>query len=253
LNDAVSESIDAPIPLPPPPPPIAPAHARLVALGEVLLCSGVPTQLLIGFLLTAAGWSPEVSSLSYVLTLTLADTLVLLVLMVSLMRAHGESASTLWVGRRPLAREALVGLLLIPFLLVMVTVLINALHLLVPSLHNVQTNPLEALASGTSTEAAIFGLVAIIGGGVREELQRAFILHRFEEHLGGAAVGAVVSSVAFGYFHLLQGKDAAIAAGALGFVWAVVFLRRRSTVAPIVSHAGFDALQILGVALGLGR
>ena len=243
-------------PLAPPeafPPPVSPtplAHPRLLALGEVLLCSGVPTQLVLGTLLTAAGWSATISSLPYVLTLTLADTVVLIVLMVAFMRAHGESATTLWFGSRPVVREVLLGLSLVPLLLVMVVVLLNGLHLLVPSLHNVATNPLEQLAGTTSAQAAIFGLVGIIGGGVREELQRAFILHRFEQHLGGADVGVLVSSAAFGYFHLLQGKDAAIAAGTLGFVWAIVFLKRRSAIAPIISHAGFDSLQILGVALG---
>lgn len=226
---------------------------RLVAAGEVLLCSGVPTQLIIGSLLAVAGWSPEISSLPYVLTLTLADTVVVIALMVTFMRAHGESTTALWVGTRPPIREGLFGLALIPLLLIMVVVLLNGMHLLVPSLHNVTRNPLEQLATGTSAQAAIFGLVAVIGGGIREELQRAFVLHRFEQYLGGADVGVVVSSVAFGYFHMVQGKDAAIAAGALGLVWAIVFVQRRSTIAPIVSHAGFDSLQILGVALGATR
>jgi membrane protease YdiL (CAAX protease family) len=253
LNDNVSDPLASPDSFSPPIRHPSMAQRRLIVLGEVLLCSGVPTQLVIGSLLAAAGWSPAVSSLSYVLTLTLADTVVLIVLMVVFMRAHGESATALWVGARPPVREVLFGLMLIPLLLVMVVVLLNALHLLVPSLHNVPTNPLEQLATGSSTEAAIFGLVAVIGGGVREELQRAFILHRFEQYLGGASVGVIVTSIAFGYFHLLQGKDAAIAAGTLGFVWAIVYVRRRSTLAPIVSHAGFDSLQILGVALGAAR
>ena len=33
--------------------------------------------------------------------------------------------------------------------------------------------------------------------------------------------------------------------GLLGAFWGVVYLRRRSAVAPMVSHAGFDLLQIL--------
>ena len=48
-------------------------------------------------------------SLPFVLTLSLADTLLLIVLMVLLMRAHGESASALWIGERPLTREVLLG------------------------------------------------------------------------------------------------------------------------------------------------
>jgi NhaP-type Na+/H+ and K+/H+ antiporter len=60
-----------------------------------------------------------------------------------------------------------------------------------------------------------------------------------------STVGVIVTSVAFGAGHLLQGYDAAIATGLLGALWGVVYLRRRSAVAPMVSHAGFDLLQIV--------
>ena len=96
--------------------------------------------------------------------------------------------------------------------------------------------------------AAAFGVVAIVAG-VREELQRAFLLRRFERHLGGEDAGVIVLSVAFGLGHLLQGWDAAIATGALGAVWASMYLKRRSSVAPIVSHAGFNSLEVLRVAM----
>jgi len=229
------------------------APRRLIAFLEVLLCSSVPTQFALGALLAMSGFMPldEAGQLSlpFVLTLSFADTLLLIVLMVLLMRAHGESASALWVGERPLKREALLGLMLIPVVFVVVVVLLNGLRLWAPWLHNVPTNPLEQLAAGGATEAAMFGLVAIFAGGVREELQRAFLLHRFEQHLGGAWVGVFVLSVAFGLGHFVQGWDAAITTGTLGCFWAVIYLKRRSSVAPVVSHAGFNALEILRVAV----
>jgi membrane protease YdiL (CAAX protease family) len=40
-----------------------------------------------------------------------------------------------------------------------------------------------------------------------------------------------------------------ITTGVLGAFWAVLYLRRRSTVAPLVSHAGFNTLEVLRVAL----
>jgi membrane protease YdiL (CAAX protease family) len=231
----------------------APLRHRLIALGEILLCSSVPTQFAIGALLTAAGWAPLDGagqlSLPFVLTLSLADTLVLIVLMVLLMRAHGESATELWLGERSLKKEALFGLLLIPAVFVLVVVLLNAMRLWVPWLHNVASNPLEELATGGVADAAMFGLVAIFAGGVREELQRAFLLHRFEQHLGGAWIGVVILSVAFGLGHYVQGWDAAITTGTLGAFWAVIYLRRRSSVGPVVSHAGFNSLEILRVAI----
>ena len=39
--------------------------------------------------------------------------------------------------------------------------------------------------------------------------------------------------------------DAAVATGTLGAFWGIVYLRRRSVVAPVVSHSGFNLLQIL--------
>ena len=91
--------------------------------------------------------------------------------------------------------------------------------------------------------------VVIVAGGLREELQRAFLLRRFERHLGGAPAGVVLLSLAFGAGHYVQGWDAVVATSLIGAFWAVVYLRRRSVVAPVVSHAGFDAFEIVRAAL----
>lgn len=226
-------------------------QARIVAIAEIVLCCGVPTQTLIGAVLLLAGWNAEDPagrmSLAYVLTLSLADTLVLVALMVALTRAHGESATDLWLGARRVRYEVVIGLLLVPVVFLGVVMLLNILRLSAPWLHNVPENPLEQLAA-TAADAAMFALVAIVAGGVREELQRAFLLRRFERHLGGGAVGVIVLSLAFGAAHTMQGWDVAIITGSLGAFWAIVYLRRRSSVAPIVSHAGFNTLEILRVA-----
>ena len=90
----------------------------------------------------------------------------------------------------------------------------------------------------------VFALVLIVAGGIREEVQRAFLLRRFERWLGGPRVGLVVTSAAFGAGHFVQGADAAVATAALGAFWGAVYLRRRSVAAPVVSHAGFNVLQV---------
>jgi membrane protease YdiL (CAAX protease family) len=230
-----------------------PAQRRAIAVAELILCSSLPTQLLLQAAMVGVGWSPITPagdlSLPFVVAISLADTALLIVLMVVLTRAHGDSVSELWLGRRPLVKEALLGLGLVPSIFFLVVILLTTVRLFAPSLHNVEANPLEQLARGGVANAAAFGLVAIFAGGVREELQRAFLLRRFERHLGGARVGVIVLSVAFGLGHALQGWDAAMTTGALGAVWAVLYLRRRSSVAPIVSHAGFNALEVLRIAI----
>jgi membrane protease YdiL (CAAX protease family) len=182
-----------------------------------------------------------------VLVLSVADTVLLIGLMVMLTRAHGESAAALWLGDRSRAREAFVGLLLIPVVFLLVVVLLNVLRAAAPWLHNVETNPLEQLAA-TPGQAAVFAVVAILAGGLREELQRAFLLRRFERYLGGATVGVIVLSVGFGLGHVVQGWDAVVTTGALGAFWAMLYLRRRSAIAPLVSHAGFNSLEVFRVA-----
>ena len=225
---------------------------RMTAIAEVLLCSSVPTQVLIASILGMAGWRPfdEAGQLSlrFVVTLSVVDTVVLVGLMVALTVAHGERVRDLWLGMRPIGRETIVGALLIPAVFFLVVVLLTVLMAVAPWLHNVPTNPLEQMA-GTAGGAALLAIVAILAGGVREELQRAFLLRRFERHLGGAAVGVVVLSVAFGLGHNVQGWDAVITTGLLGAFWAILYLRRRSAVAPVVSHAGFNALEVLRAAI----
>ena len=66
-----------------------------------------------------------------------------------------------------------------------------------PWLHDVKDNPFEDLIDSRA-DAGLFAIVAIVGGGIREEIQRAFILRRFEQHLGGAAVGLALFSIVFG-------------------------------------------------------
>ena len=228
------------------------AMNRLVAGLEILLCSSIPTQLALAAALRFAGFpvfdSPGQLSLVFVLILSVGDTLVLAALMVFITRAHGESVRELWLGRGTLKPEVVRGVLLIPVVFLMVVVLLNVLRLVAPWLHNVETNPLEQLAT-TPGEAAVFAIVAIVAGGLREEMQRAFLLRRFEMHLGGAMVGVVVLSIAFGLGHIVQGRDAAIVTGVLGAFWALVYLQRRSAVAPIISHSGFNSLEILRVAV----
>jgi hypothetical protein len=169
--------------------------------------------------------------------------------MIVLTRAHGESPRQLWLGTRPTWREVGVGLALVPLVFLMVGLLMTGLMRLLPGLHNVTENPIEQLAAGGPHQAAMLGFIAVVAGGVREELQRAFLLRRFEQHLGGPVVGVIVLSIAFGLGHYPQGWDAVIATGALGAIWAIVYLRRRSSVAPIVSHAGFNSVEVLRVAL----
>ena len=237
--------LPADIPAPPPPPrPIDRAAAFL----EIVLCSGFPTQLLLitvvgglglPMLADGGGVNPR-----FLFTVSLLDAVAVIGLIVLLLRAHGESVREVLVGRARLLKEATVGIAMIPLALFVVIVIRLLVLTYAPYLHNVTRNPFEDMLRNR-TDIMIFAVVVMVAGGVREEIQRGFIVHRFGRYLGGGLFGVLFYSVLFGLGHYEQGYDAAIATAALGAMWGLVYLRRGSVVAPMVSHAGFNLLQIL--------
>jgi len=221
-------------------------------MAEVTLASGFPTQLAIGALLLIVGVRPWSSagtlSLAYLASVLLIDTAVIGMFVAVTLRRRGDSLRRLLTGTRAAPREALLGAAMIPLVFGGAIALMGLLRAVWPALHNVPVNPFEA-AIRTPVDAAVLGIAAVIGGGVKEEIQRAFILHRFRQHLGGARVGLVLYSLTFGMGHVMQGWDVGILTALLGVAWGIVFLWRRSAVASIVSHCGFNAAQIIQFAV----
>ena len=215
---------------------------------EIVLCSGYPSQILLGVLLKDLGIAPLTAdgslSATFVFALSLADTVVLIGLASWLLVRNGERPGDVFLGRRRVSEEAVVGVLSVPFVVALVLVLSLLIRAVAPFLRNVPVNPLEGLL-GTQTGLLAFLFVVIVAGGLREELQRAFLLHRFRHNLGQAGMGLVITSLAFGLGHTLQGWDAAILTGALGATWGVLYLTRGSAVASIVSHSLFNSGELL--------
>ena len=228
------------------PPAVLPVQ-RVGAAFEVLLCSGFPTQLIISAVLFGFGMRPQTAegkfNAPFIFALTLADTVLLVGLILLFFRAHRQTIrEQLFSGGRT-GRELLYGLTLIPISFLVVVLVLMLVQLAVPSLRNVPLNPLADLAK-TPGQAILFAFVVMIAGGVREEIQRGFVLRRFEQYLGGGGVGLIVFSALFGLGHVEQGRDVAIATAVLGAFWGAVFLRRRSVAGPMVGHAGFNLLQV---------
>ena len=232
----------------PPARPAEPVRRPWRAWTEILLCSGYPTQIALGEVLKGAGIAPLTAdgslSARFVFALSLGDAVVLVTLMVWLLIRGGESPREVFLGRRRASEEAVVGLLSVPFVVALVLALSLLIRAFLPGLHNVPANPLEGLL-GTQTGLLAFMVVVIVAGGLREELQRAFLLHRFRHDLGQAGAGLVITSVAFGLGHTLQGWDAAILTGALGAIWGLIYLTRGSAIASIVSHSLFNTGELL--------
>src|SRR4029079_19715404 len=159
------------------------------------------------------------------------------------LHARGESWRTELFGRLSPARDVLLGIAIVPASFVLITFVLLALQLVAPWLRNVPHNPLAGLAK-TRTDAVILAFVVMVAGGVREEVQRGFVLRRFEQYLGGGLVGLAVFSVLFGLGHLEQGRDVAFATAMLGAFWGAIFLARRTILGPMIGHSGFNLAQV---------
>ena len=183
--------------------------------------------------------------------MSLVDAVLLIGLILFFLRTHGESPREVFLGRRPIAEEARAGLPLSFAALAIAFTAILLIQRFAPWLRTEERNPLQDLLARPQ-DAAVMAVVLVVAGGIREEIQRAFLLRRFEQWLGGPVVGVLIASVGFGAGHVIQGADVAVVTGLLGMFWAIIYLRRRSIVAPVVSHSGFNLLQ-LGQFLIAGR
>ena len=230
---------------------------RWFAALQVVLVCGIPTQivifLLIAFVIGVPFLRPNAAGtldvpLELLATVSFLDTATIALLIRFFLALSGENSSEVFVGRRKVSAEFWRGLALVPVVFFIVVAIVVTLRTVAPWLHNVTTSPLEAYMD-TPFEAAIFIVIVILAGGVREELQRAFILHRFEQRLGGIRLGLVLFTLTFGLLHLDQGFDVAIAVGFLGLLWGLSYMKRRSAVLAMTNHAAFNTLQVVQVLI----
>ncbi len=224
---------------------LPPLFLRVQALIEVVAVA-LLGSLCAGLLLHALGWNPEAALLgdrAALLLLFVSEAVFTMLLILAFLGLRGQSLAWLggWEGGS--WREVRVGLGIVPLLVSLVVVTSLLVQVIAPEWAS-KTNPLLDNIR-TPADLLLFLLTGIFVGGVKEEIQRAFILRRFQEHLGGAAVGLIVWSIVFGAGHLSQGWDRALQATLLGLVFGLVYLWRGSLVAPIVSHALYDVLVVL--------
>ena len=176
-----------------------------------------------------------------------ADATCTIGLLWIMQRLRGKNLASLGWGRRNRSSELRIGFQVLPGLILLMFLFSLFFEAFLPDWVTEQ-NPLLALIQ-SPTDAMIFMAASIYAGGVKEELQRGFIIERFENSLGGAVWGIVVWSLVFGALHYTQGIDNAIKAGSLGLVLGILYWKRRRLEGPIIAHALFDVVVVLLVYL----
>src|SRR4029450_2489203 len=106
----------------------SPTGLRVMALLEVMLCSGYPTQLTLVLIMTGLGMSMRTAAggltPSFIFVLSLVDAVLVLALVVFFIKARGEAVRDVLFGRRSVLRESLIGIALVPVVFLAVIVVI---------------------------------------------------------------------------------------------------------------------------------
>jgi membrane protease YdiL (CAAX protease family) len=93
----------------------------------------------------------------------------------------------------------------------------------------------------------IWFLAAVFMGGFIEELQRLFIITRFERCFGtvGIVVALVMESLLQGAGHAYQGPERSFIYIFIGLAFGLVYLRKRSATEAMACHAVYDVFGLL--------
>ena len=99
-------------------------------------------------------------------------------------------------------------------------------------------------------------VLSVLKGGLSEELWRVFVLTRFQKCFGkpGLIIALIIGSILFGFGHLYQGIASVLSISIVGFLFALVYLRKRFAWEAVVSHTTYDIVAILlGFILYYGK
>ena len=226
--------------------PIVAWMDRLQALLEVLLLSGLVSSFFAALPFTAIHGGPllSVADARTISAFILLEASIALLLMLLVLRMHGESFRDLGLRRDRWKSHVAFGLALVPILFLANALIAAGFRIFLPK-YFLERNPLIDMIR-TRRDLVFFLCSALYAGGFKEELQRAFILTRFRGHLGGVRVGLVIWSLAFGAGHYVQGLQGIVVASVYGMLFGILYIARGSLIAPMVAHALYDVLALLG-------
>jgi len=219
---------------------------RLQAFLEVLLLSGLVSSFFATLPFTAIHGRSflHAANAGTISAFILFEASITLLLLLTILRMHGEHLRDFGLRSDRWLSHAGFGLALVPILFLANALIAGAFRVFLPK-YFLERNPLIDMVK-TRRDLILFLCSALYAGGFKEELQRAFILTRFREHLGGVTTGLVIWSIAFGAGHYVQGLQGIVVASVYGMLFGIVYVVRGSLVAPIVAHAVYDVLALVG-------
>jgi membrane protease YdiL (CAAX protease family) len=240
---------------------------RVLALFEVLLVAlAGPVLVQIGFVLLSVGRTGILGDTRILFLFMASEACITLLAILLFLRFRGESLRNIgWIWDK-VSWEVLLGIGCVPLLFGSTLLVSMFFGFFLPEYVST-SNPLLELIESYG-DLLLFLISSVYVGGIKEEIQRAFVLDRFERYLGaillmpflritgrpvgesaghrvGIIVGLILWSLFFAFGHALQGIDNAVGAGILGLCFGLLYIWRRNLAAPMVAHALYDIATLL--------
>jgi membrane protease YdiL (CAAX protease family) len=114
--------------------------------------------------------------------------------------------------------------------------------------------PTPSFLEATGMAEIIIASILVVVVAISEEtLFRGYLLLRFTQITKNRGTALIISSVIFALGHGYEGSAGVVTVGVIGFLLAIVYIWRRSLVAPMVIHFMQDFIGIVLVPLLLKK
>ncbi len=164
-------------------------------------------------------------------------------------RNREPAASIGWSPRRPL-REMVLGLILYPAMFV-VAVWVHQVARAAGFSTGSTALPTFLMPRGAGQIVLAVVMVAVVAV-TEETIFRGYLILRLTAITGSTGAAVLLSSFIFSLGHGYQGAAGVVTVGAMGLIFALVYVWRKSLLAPIVMHFMQDLIGVvLAPALGL--
>ncbi len=196
--------------------------------------------------LTASSVPVLPNSLIEILLSIVKNKVIFILAVIILLLLEGESIINLGFRKQKLLLQLIFGISLGFITWILVNIVFNPL---INAVNSGALKPQGDILNYMKDPSSLYMWIPVVMlAAFSEELQRIFVLTRFEKWFGkyGLYIAVLITSVIFGIGHLYQGMNAAIGTGIGGLLNSFVYLRKRSAIEVIICHAVFNILSVVG-------